>query len=236
MATAERAPHIAPEGPRATPSGSEEEHHANDAADRGLEQMHQMVNGRGVKGDDLAAAAGARRGPATFTLRGHARRNRDGLGQDAKEATKPGSHYGTLRLRVSYATGRRGGVREALICAQSKQVPATPVACARVLDHLRDGTWFRGTSRRRRTRMAEMPTAGRQECWPAGGVPCRRRQAVPHEQEQYGQRGALLPFDVRSSRACWTCRMIAAGRLLLTSILSYPGGPRMEFNDRSPSR
>ena len=75
------------------------------------EQMHQMSNSRGVKGDDLACNGWVTVNPATFTLRGHARRNVTIMAKMPKEATKYPSYYGTLRLRVSYPDGTLGGVK-----------------------------------------------------------------------------------------------------------------------------
>ena len=43
--------------------------------------------------------------------------------------------------------------------------------------------------------------------------------------EQYGQRGALLPFDVRSFSGVLDLSDVAPSAYYLTSILSYPGGP-----------
>ena len=70
------------------------------------EQMHLAVNGRGVKGDDLACTGWVTVSPSTFTLRGHARRNLTVMAKMPKEATKYPSYYGTLKLHVSYADGK----------------------------------------------------------------------------------------------------------------------------------
>lgn len=193
------------------------------------ELMHMAVSSRGVNGDDLACTGWVTVNPATFTLRGHARRNVTVLAKMPKEATKYPSYYGTLRLRVSYPDGTSAGVRDALICTQNKQVTATPFIAATVLTisetgpsrYFASATFSNGGE-------IHVPSASCQGVLSivgAGGGGAAVAKRFLMSSEQYGQRGALLPFDVRSFSGVLDLSDVAPGPYYLTSILSYPGAP-----------
>lgn len=193
------------------------------------EQMHLAVNGRGVKGDDLACNGWVTVNPATFTLRGHARRNLTILARMPKESTKYPSYYGTLRLRVSYPDGTSAGVREVLIYAQNKQVAATPFLGATVLTISETGPsrYFASAtfSNGGETHVTALNCQGVLSIVGAGGGGAAVARRFLMSSEQFGQRGALLPFDVRSFSGVLDLSDIAPGPYYLTSILSYPDGP-----------
>ena len=193
------------------------------------EQMHLVVNGRGVKGDDLACNGWVTVNPATFTLRGHARRNVTIMAKMPKESTKYPSYYGTLKLHVSYADGKLGGVKEALICAQNKQVTATPFLGATVLTISETGPsrYFASAtfSNGGETHVGSLSCQGVLSIVGGGGGGAAVVRRFLMSSEQFGQRGALLPFDVRSFSGVLDLSDIAPNTYYLTSILSYPGGP-----------
>ncbi|MCX5646014.1 MAG: hypothetical protein NTZ17_15245 [Phycisphaerae bacterium] len=193
------------------------------------EQMHLAVNGRGVKGDDLACTGWATVNPSTFTLRGHARRNLTILAKMPKESTKYPSYYGTLRLHVSYADGKSAGVREALICAQNKQVDATPFLGATVLTISESGPsrYFASAtfSNGGETHVTTLSCQGVLSIVGAGGGGAAVAKRFLMSSEQFGQRGAMLPFDVRSFSGVLDLSDVAPGPYYMTSILNYPGGP-----------
>jgi hypothetical protein len=193
------------------------------------EQMHQIVSSRGVRGDDLACTGWVIVNPATFTLRGHARRNVTILAKMPKEAIKYPSYYGTLRLRVSYPDGTSAGVKDALICTQNKQVTATPFVAPTVLTvsetgpsrYLASATYSNGGE-------IHVPSVSCQAVLSivgggGGGAAVVKRLLL--SSEQYGQRGALIPFDVRSFSGVLDLSDVPANTYYLTSILSYAGGP-----------
>jgi hypothetical protein len=193
------------------------------------EQMHLAVNGRGVPGDDLGCSGWVTLEPSTFTLRGHARRNLTILAKMPKESTKYPSYYGTLRLHVSYADGKSAGVREALICAQNKQVAATPILGATVLTISESGPsrYFASAtfSNGGETHVTALSCQGVLSIVGAGGGGAAVAKRFLMSSEQFGQRGAMLPFDVRSFSGVLDLSDVAPGPYYMTSILSYPGGP-----------
>jgi hypothetical protein len=193
------------------------------------EQMHQVVSSRGVNGDDLACTGWVTVNPATFTLRGHARRNVTILAKMPKEATKYPSYYGTLRLRVSYPDGTSAGVRDALICTQNKQVTATPVLAATVLTVSETGPsrYFASAtySNAGEIHVPSLSCQGVLSIVGAGGGGPAVIKRFLLSSEQYGQRGAMLPFDVRSFSGVLDLSDVEPRAYYLTSILSYPGGP-----------
>ena len=183
------------------------------------EQMHLAVNGRGVKGDDLACSGWVTVSPSTFTLRGHARRNLTVMAKMPKESTKYPSYYGTLKLHVSYADGKLGGVKEALICAQNKKVPATPILGATVLTISETGPsrYFASAtfSNGGEAYVGSLSCQGVLSIMGAGGGGAAVVRRFLMSSEQYGQRGTLLPFDVRSFSGVLDLSDIAAEHLLL---------------------
>jgi hypothetical protein len=209
-------------------NGSEEEVSVN--ADLVVpEDMHLVVSSRGVKGDDLACADWVTVSPPTFSLKGHARRNVTILAKMPKEASKYPSYYGTLRLRVSYADGQSAGVRNALVCVQSKQVAAVPYLGATVLTasesgpsrYLAVGTFANGGE----THVTALSCQGVLSIVGAGGGGAAVVKRFLMSSEQFGQRGVLLPFDVRSFSGVLDLSDVAPGAYYLTSILNFPGGP-----------
>lgn len=193
------------------------------------ELMHLAVNSRGVKGNDLACTDWLTVNPATFTLRGHARRNVTVLAKMPKESTKYPNYYGTLRLRVSYPDGQSAGVKEALICAQNKKVAATPVVGATVLTISETGPsrYFASAtfSNGGETHVTALSCQGVLSIVGAGGGGAAVAKRFLMSSEQFGQRGALFPFDVRSFSGVLDLSDVEPRAYYLTSILSYPGGP-----------
>jgi hypothetical protein len=193
------------------------------------EQMHLAVNGRGVNGDDLGCSGWVTLEPSTFTLRGHGRRNLTILARMPKESTKYASYYGTLRLHVSYADGKSAGVREALICAQNKQVAATPFLGATVLTISESGPsrYFASAtfSNGGETHVTALSCQGVLSIVGGGGGGAAVAKRFLMSSEQFGQRGAMLPFDVRSFSGVLDLSNVAPGAYYMTSILNYPGGP-----------
>ena len=175
------------------------------------EHMHLAVNGRGVKGDDLACNGWVTVNPATFTLRGHARRNLTIMAKMPKESTKYPSYYGTLKLHVSYADGKLGGVKEALICAQNKQVTAAPFLGATVLTisetgpsrYLASATFSNGGE----THVGALSCQGVLSIVGGGGGGAAVVKRFLMSSEQFGQRGSCCHSTFAVSRACWTCRI-----------------------------
>jgi hypothetical protein len=191
------------------------------------EDMYMAVSSRGVKGDDLACADWVTVNPPTFPLKGHARRNVTIIAKMPKEFTKYPNYYGTLRLRVSYADGQSGGERNALVCVQNKQVAATPFLGATVLTFSESGpsrylavaTFANGGE----THVTSLSCQGVLSIVGGGGGGAAVVKRFLMSSEQFGQRGLLLPFEVRSFSGALDLSDVASGAYYLTSILSYPG-------------
>jgi len=191
------------------------------------EHMQSAVSARGVKGDDLGCAGWVTVNPPTFTLKGHARRSVMILTKMPKEAAKYPSYYGTLRLHVSYADGKPAGTKDALICAQNKQVAGTPAVGATVLT-------VSETAPARYLASASFSNIGETH---ATGLTCQGALSIvggggggaaivkwfQMSSEAYGQTGLLLPFESRSFSGVLDVSNVPPGAYYVTSILKYPG-------------
>ena len=83
------------------------------------EHMLNVVNGRGIKGEDLGCADWVTVQPPQFTLQRYGRRNLNVIVRMPATATQYSHYYGTLRLHVTYPDGSPGGMKTALVCLKN---------------------------------------------------------------------------------------------------------------------
>jgi hypothetical protein len=190
--------------------------------------MLGIVNGRGIRGEDLGCADWVTVAPTQFSLRGYAKRNVGLLVRMPKDGMKYPTYYGTLRLRVTYADGTPAGMKTAPVCIEYKQGTGTTLLKPTVLT-------VSETNASRYLVTAAYSNMGETYVKPVcegilskpgvGGGAASILKRFLMTSEAYGQTGVMLPFDARVFSGALDVSDVDPGTYYVTSALNWEGGP-----------
>lgn len=184
------------------------------------EHMLNVVNGRGIKGDELGCAEWVTIQPQQFTLQRYGRRNLNVVVRMPATATQYSHYYGTLRLHVTYPDGSPGGTKLARVCLKNGKVPAT-----NLIDPTTITMSFSTASRYIVT--ASFLNGGVTHVRPkcrgllTGEGDAKYKQFLMSS-EAYSQTGIFLPFESRTFSGILDLTDIPPGAYRLTAVLEYP--------------
>lgn len=181
--------------------------------------MLNIINGQGIKGDDLGCADWVTLQPSQFKLNGYGRRNLNVIVRMPATATKYSHYYGTLRLHTTYEDGSPAGTKTALVCLNNTKVAA---------ENLIGSTTF---TLAELTPSRYLVTAGFLNSGVTYVTPkCRGALTGPlsaiykqflMNSEAHGQTGILLPFETRAFSGILDISEIPPGTYRLTAVLEH---------------
>jgi len=185
-------------------------------------QMHNFVNGRNLRGNDLSCADWAVVMPAQFTLQRYTRRNVNVNMRVPAAATQYSHYYATLRFHTTYADGSSAGTKTVNVCLANTRTTAKNLIDSEFLTlaettpgrYIATATFANGGTTYVNPRCRGLVTGGTGD-----------QRINQFLMEASGQEGILLPFEKRTFSGVLDVADIPVGDYRLTAILVEANDP-----------
>lgn len=187
------------------------------------EHMLHVVNGSGIKGEDLGCTDWVTVQPPQFTLQGYGRRTLNLIVRMPPTATQYSNYYGTLRLHATYQDGSPAGMKTAQVCLKNGKATATNMISPMSLN-------FASLTPARYMVTASFLNNGVTHVTPRckgilspAGEPDAKYQQFLMTSEASRQTGIFLPFETRTFSGVLDVSDMPLGYYRLTVVLEYTG-------------
>jgi hypothetical protein len=187
------------------------------------EHMLHVVNGSGIKGEDLGCADWVTVQPPQFTLQGYGRRTLNLIVRMPATATKYSNYYGTLRLHAAYRDGSPAGMKTAHVCLKNGKATATNVISPMSISFAQlTPARYLVTSTFLNNGVTHVTPRCKGILTPTGEAEAKYQQFLMTS-EASRQTGIFLPFETRTFSGVLDVSDIPLGTYYLTSVLEYTG-------------
>jgi len=187
------------------------------------EHMLHVVNGSGIKGEDLGCAEWVTVQPPQFTLQGYGRRTLNLIVRMPATATQYSNYYGTIRLHVTYRDGSPGGMKTIHVCLKNGKATATNVISPMSISFAGlTPSRYLVTSSFLNNGVTHVTPRCKGILTPVGELEAKYQQFLMSS-EASRQTGIFLPFETRTFSGVLDVSDIPVGLYRLTSIMEYVG-------------
>ncbi|HON93960.1 MAG TPA: hypothetical protein PK373_07355 [Sedimentisphaerales bacterium] len=187
------------------------------------EHMLHVVNGSGIKGEDLGCVDWVTVQPPQFTMQGYGRRTLNLIVRMPPTATQYSNYYGTLRFHTTYRDGSPAGMRTAHVCLKNGRATATNVISPMSISFAQlTPARYMVTSSFLNNGVTHVTPRCKGILTPAG-EPDAKYQQFLMTSEASRQTGIFLPFETRTFSGVLDVSNMPLGFYRLTAVLEYTG-------------
>jgi len=187
------------------------------------EHMLHVVNGSGIKGEDLGCVDWVTVMPQQFTLQGYGRRTLNMVVRMPPTATQYSNYYGTIRLHAAYRDGSPAGMKTANVCVKNGKATATNVISPMSISFAGlTPARYLVTSSFLNNGVTHVTPRCKGILTPVGQLDAKYQQFLMSS-EASRQTGIFLPFETRTFSGVLDVSDIPVGLYRLTCVMEYVG-------------